>query len=274
MTERHCHTIWKLDGSNARAEGAIEADLDLLRPYEGVAVRRVGGVALPARWCCLRFLETEWPVPQTAAAGRCDAFIRGSGLMAAYPPDAAFPFQVAVLRRWIEGAADVNDAIGLEMIVSINTPLLDSRPTLEMTNRWPQGDVLRLAWADGVRAAEPPSPGAAPAPVGANPRLLAGRNPIACTAADGPGCWLIRPAGAAISFVEMLYPSDFEQSLIDSSGADGPILRHRFFTRPLEKGVLLRCRWRVVRVGRSNDAAAAASLWTAFAAESPFLDAY
>lgn len=274
MGERHCHTTWRLEGSNARAVGAIEADIDLLRPHEGLAVRRAGGVALPARWSCLRFLQTEWPSATTGEAGRCDAFIRGNGLMAAYPPQAEFPFQVAVLRRWIETASEAGDAIGLETIVSVNTPLLDSRPTLEMTNRWPQGDVLHLPWADGVRAAEAQPLGVAPGPVGVKLRLLVGRNPISCTAADGPGCWLIRPAGSAISFVEMLYPSDFEQTTIDGSGAEGPVLRHRFFTRPLEKGVVLRCCWRVLRVSRSNDAAAAASLWTAFAAESPFLGAY
>jgi len=273
VTESRCHTIWRLEGSNARAEGAIEADADLLRPHEGLAVRRVGGAAMPARWCCLRFLQTEWPSASTGAAARCDAFIRGRGLMAAYPPDAEFPFQVAVLRRWIETASQAGDGIGLETIVSVNTPLLDSRPALEMTNRWPQGDVLQLPWADGAGRAEAP-PGAALAPIGTKARLLVGRNPIACTAAAGPGCWLVRPAGSAVSFVEMLHPTDFEQTTIDVSGADGPVLRHRFFTRPLEKGVILRCRWRVVRVSRSNDAAAAAALWAAFAAESPFLGAY
>ncbi len=274
MTEKHRHTLWRLEGSNARAEGAIEADADLLRPHEGLAVRRTGGIALPARWCCLRFLQTDWPAPRTDAADRCDAFIRGSDLIAAYPPQAEFPFQVAVSRRWIDAAPETGGRFGLETIVSVNTPLLDSRPTLEMTNRWPQADVLQLTWADPAGAAQAQTPGARPAPIGPNARLLAGKNPIGCTNADGPGCWLIRPAGVSISFVEMLYPSDFEQSVVEPCGSDGCSLRHRFFRRPLEKGVIFRCRWRVHLVNRSDDAATAAALSTAFAAESPFLSVY
>lgn len=274
MAAKHGHTVWRLDGTIARAEGAIDAEVDLLRPHEGLIVRRVGVMTLPARWCCLRFLQTEWPLPRTGAAGRCDAFIRGNDLIAAYPPDAEFPFQVAVLHRWIAAATETGDGLGLETIVSVNTPLLDSRPTLEMASRWPQGDVLQLAWAGAAEPAEAPRLGAPTGPLALNARLLADKSLIACTAADGPGCWIVRPAGYAISFVEMLYPSDFEQTHVDGLGSDGCALRHCFFTRPLEKGVILRCRRRVLMASRPNDAAAAASLWNAFAAESPFLSVY
>lgn len=283
MSERPNQTRWRLVNSTAHAIGAVEGTIDLSRPWEGAVIRRAAGQDFSARWAGLRFRQTHWPSVSAEGLIRCDAFIRGSDLIAAYPPSTEFPFQVAVLRRWIHaepcrnataGAKDEalhGHGTGLETIVSVNTPLPEIQPALELVSYWPQGEIYQLRW---IRWPVEPQPlGDLPAPVANEARRLGGPGEMVCTRNDGPSCWVIRPAGeglASLSFAEMLYPADFEHSAlaIDAS-AGGWAIRHCFFTRPLEKGVILRCRWRTVCLPRDGDLARAAALYTNLAQELP-----
>ena len=105
------------------------------------------------------------------------------------------------------------------------------------------------------------------------PIQLNANMPHTMTRADATGCVLFRPMDADWSLVEMVHPQDFEHDELshDPEHPDHTRLSHRLFTRPLEKGVLLRARLRAIVIDRVNDLEVAAARYTEFTHEPPVL---
>jgi hypothetical protein len=84
-------------------------------------------------------------------------------------------------------------------------------------------------------------------------------------------CFIFRLAGSQSSYVEMVHPADFNESMLRRSPSGETELSHRLFAGRLEKGVILRSRIRAIFVPRDSDAALARACYADFAAAEPVL---
>jgi hypothetical protein len=159
--------------------------------------------------------------------------------------------------------------VALDSIVSVNTSVLDVDPQAHVRSSIVALSALRLS--DG-RFDE----------------LALGPADATIAARDGAGCFVFRLPDGARSYVEMVHPVDFGQSIIrctphatptdagTPAGEGGPRhceTLHRLFHQRLEKGVILRARIRAALVRRDRDTAVALSAYERFAAAEPPLTA-
>ena len=221
----------------------VAGEIDLARPHEGFHLTTVGGQAVPA--CRLAApsipdllpMHPEPPSHQeraSAATTACspqniDWHIRGSDLVVSYPETTLRPLQVDVIWRAASGNGKRAILGGLDLIVSVRTPLLDSWPQMAVASEVPANDIRRLRAVTGSRF-----------------DAVALRSPLEMLPAQGPPCVLFRLPGGLVSYAEMVYPPDFERDELLPSSHDSSLVsfRHQLFARSLEKGVILRCHLR------------------------------
>ena len=147
----------------------------------------------------------------------------------------------------------------MELVVSVQTDLLDSDPELTITSSLPATDVRRLLAADGSQFAT----------------VAADARPGARDFTSPPGCFLFR-ISPQTSYLEMVHPSDFRQMAITSPTGTAEKLfgvQTRLFAERLEKGVILRSRLRGWFLAREADETAAVQLYREFCATEPPLTA-
>lgn len=228
---------WKLAGSIAtlQADDAIDPPtIDLAQPSTGI----LGWVDPATSVLGLSPLTG----PDGAAAGElllADAYLRGRDLIAHYEPTEAFPFRTELY--WRRPPADA-PAEGLTLIVSVETDLLDTRPTL-LVHSSPPGDAIKTYDDQGALA----SPGAAVAAVA---------------------------TGAHRAWCETLHPSDRSEATLElDAPANGRVgIRWRLFSRFLEKGVIRRARLAATLLP-ADESAARQRFTESFAAQAPPLTA-
>jgi len=137
------------------------------------------------------------------------------------------------------------------LVVSVETSLLDSCPTMAIVTHVPAQAALNLP----VRGSE------------AFAEIDRGQVP-AGTAATG--CYLFRLDNPRSSLVQAVHPVDAPtnrlEPLPDSTGGEtnNYLLRHELFAARLEKGVILRARVLAALIERESDEAAAKALYDAF----------
>jgi hypothetical protein len=184
-----------------------------------------------------------------------EAFVRGCDLAIACPETPARPMQVDLL--WRVSSVGVEPAwLALDLWVSVRTQQPDSWPELAVKSSASADEAfwLRDPAAGDWALCGPPAPAAA------------------LTPADGAGCVLLRSAGGALSYVEMIHPADFERLELAPPAAGGvSSISHRLFAQRLEKGVILRGRIRGALVARGDDLQLAAACYRQFADEEPYL---
>ena len=229
----------------------FSAVIDPRNPAGGLADARVDGGELAG----FRPLGVELSAvtPHDAQAG-IERYVRGGDLVVTYA-DRPAPAMRAQL-YWRAGAHQRHGAIAaIELVVSVQTSLLDSFPNLAVRTQLVASEAYRLA--DAARGSfasiVPPSNDAA-----------------ADDSPEAPQCYLFRLPGGQYSYTEMVHPADGRQSLWDGwlHGIDYRMqLRHGFFAQRLEKGVILRSRVLGVLLDRENDKTAAAAHWTSFLQE-------
>jgi hypothetical protein len=234
------HASWKLDGSLASLQvGALSARLELRRPETGLMQLAVAGspaadnlsagVALADN---TRILAVTAPAHSTVAGSLVEAYQRGPDLIATYGPSDDHPFRYQAYWR-AQPTRYPGALAAVELVVSIQTHLLDSRPRLTASSLL--GATAGWHWSSAEHAAAvvedlvcPPS----------ERRLF--------DAAGGIGCYRFRLAGSNLDYVEMVHPVDFQSSSLDSlslSAANhATLLSHPLFAGQLEKGVILRSR--------------------------------
>lgn len=244
--------VWQLTGNKAqlRLEG-LSASLDLEQPARGIHDIH------PALDSAADFHILGIEVPASSGAGRdaiVESYTRSIDLVAAYRESKGWPVHVDV--RWqAVGNAGATGLLGaIDMVVSVRTDLLDSRPALTVVSVVPPGETLRLRDRHGGRF-EP----------------LEADGTTDLVSQDGPGCLLFRPVLGELSYVEMIHPADFDRDEITlGESADAPIsVRHRLFPQPLEKGVILRARVRGAILTRSTDQELASALYSALSTADP-----
>ncbi len=214
------HAPWQLDGSHAKlASGLLAARLDLADPASGLTHLTWEDIPLPPQANVLGVATAPFktapfktaPCDRTATQPPIDAYLRGSDLIATYGPTASFPFRFQVY--WRAQAGRYSDqAIAIELVVSIQTDLLDSRPRLQVTGLIPaaSGSHWRSAEPDGDDREDFCFP--LPAPREFEP-------------ADGIGCFRFKGAGSRVDYCELVHPSDFRCSSLAAENDFQP----RFF---------------------------------------------
>jgi hypothetical protein len=242
-------TPWHLQQHQARLSlGEHSGTVDLRAPGEGLKLRFRGesvtalAVELP-------------PLTDAQAASALEAWVRGGDLVATYSDhDRQMRGQLYLRAQSYLHASRQFPLI--ELVASVQTSLLDSDPTLHVRSRIGAREVLRLTdfETSAVTSIESND---------AEERLFAAPDEIAC--------FIFRLAGGQLSYLEMVHPADFNQSVLRQMPNGETELSHRLFAGRLEKGVILRSRVRALWVPSENDAVLASACYADFAASEPVL---
>ena len=238
-------------------EGRAHLDSDQLRV--NVDVRQVGrglhevtyaGHSLSGmRFLQLRVADLPDPLP---ADGLLEAYVRGADLVANYATTAAAQFRPQIYwcchRR--------SNSVGIELVLSMQTDLLDSRPTLETSTDLPNGSILVASASEPDQFREP---SAIPDRSEANSNC------------PSPALLLFRFTESPVSYVEMVYPTDQGGFRLGSREdvSQGWRCHFHLFDEPLEKGVIRRARVAGWFLPREQDQLAATALFQDFLQASP-----
>jgi len=253
LMEQQAWTVVPSDSVASLRLGPLCAAMDLRRLAAGLAAVSLDHRSLPGTG----LLGVELPAPCTAHATAIDdSLVRGPDLVVTCQETDSWPIRVDLVWRAVAPQAPRRWPLVLDLIASVRTERLDSRPALAVQTSIPACAVLRLADAQPARFQ--PLEAAADAPQRLDP-------------AGGPGCVLFRLREADLSYVEMIHPADFRGDELVACGDPQASwrLRHRLFPEPLEKGVILRARVRGLFCPRDGDQRMAAESYAAFAGSDP-----
>ncbi|HET6881153.1 MAG TPA: hypothetical protein VFI31_13415, partial [Pirellulales bacterium] len=217
--------FWQLRSTQAVLYcGPLCASLDALSPEQGLSDACYANVSLVGA----QFLGVGLRIngPEVVS----DFYQRGGDLIVRYGQTQERPFGVLIYWR-----AALVDLCGLvcprvDLVVSVETNLLDSRPMVTAQTR------LGPAGNEAIFSA--------------------------------PGYLLARLATAAVTYAEMCHPDDAIAPITDSTG-DKVSCRTPLFGQPLEKGVILRSRLRGLFLPTRDSQPQAQAALADFAAEPP-----
>jgi hypothetical protein len=243
-------TPWQLDEYYAHLSlGDLSGTANLLTPDAGLQLRWRGeplaalAVGLPT-------------VAETRATSTLDCWLRGGDLVSTYSQSDDRATRGQIYWRAHECSQNGQQHPTLDLIASVQTSFLDSDPALNVCSRIAAREVLRfnnsetsdvtpIEWND------------------AEQHIL--------SAPEAIGCFIFRLAGGQSSYIEMVHPADFHESVIRLLPNGETELSHRLFAGRLEKGVILRSRVRAIFVPRGNDVPLASGYFSDFAASEPVL---
>jgi len=223
---------WQLDGTTARLRTAqLTAEINLLQPNLGLGKMHYHKAAVPGS---VLGVVSGNDRTKLAPSDLKDTFARGNDLVATYAETKARPFSVQVYWRATTG---VNGEVVLDAILSLQTDLLESYPTLSVETNF-------------TDAAEIP--------------------PVCAVGNDGT---LVQPSGQAWSYAEATHPDDQGTLQIEQTQPARVELKRELAGDFMEKGVIRRLRVRGVFLPRENDEALAKKLLASLATEEPPLTA-
>lgn len=216
--------VWRQDGAQATLVcGPWQARVDALRPTAGLTEVSYGGVPLAES----SFLGVDINVDAPTVAADC--YQRGGDFIARYLQTNLRPFAIVVYWRvgWFEHGG--HEYPRIDLVVSVETSLLDSRPQLSAVTN------LRLDTGALVYS--------------------------------GDGYLLAPFRKPALRYAEICHPDDSISTLIETIAqpASTSHLEHvrcvtPLFGQPLEKGVILRSRLRGLFIpGEGSEAVARAA---------------
>ena len=201
------------------------------------------------------------------------AYCRGDDLVAEYRATEDWPIRLDVTWRMVPPGGAGRILAGIDLILSVRTELLDSLPALAVQSTLQAAEVLHL---DGRAAETWEAEALAERDALPCPSLLgACHPPIEPSGACLPECLVFRLPGVDASYTEMLYPADFQRSVLLSRKTGNPAFdfRHTLFADRLEKGVILRAWIRGLFVPLAGDVEAAKVCHRLFFSAGPPLDA-
>lgn len=244
---------WNLHGLCADLvhDDALRASIDLAKPADGLRV------AVPGLASGLAVLRLALP-PLYAddAARRLDSFVRGPDLVATYADTPRRDFRTQVYWRHLPDLA-ADAALAVELIVSLQTELLDAQPELCVESTLSSAVVAELTDVQ-LEDAAPPRIRPIETPPGSRRTL---RSPAHSGA-------LLTQLGDDWSYLEAVHPLDFQETVVSRSSEPsrpGVEWRHRLLAHRLEKGVILRSRILGVLLRRRNDLSSARRCYSWFA---------
>jgi hypothetical protein len=230
------HPIWSLKGCTAHLEiDAFTARLDLSRPQRGLADLQWRSQTFAGQQILAVDLAPHESADEENVA---DCYQRAGDLVAVYDQTPQRPMRVQIYWRATELELSARRVPAIDLQVSVQTSLLDSRPELTTASTLASHEVCRLV--DSAAGAFAPL---SPPEIG----------PATLTPQEGPGCLLFRNSNSDVSYAEMIAPCDFGRDELADCGHGKLRLRRRLFAGSLEKGVILRARVRGVFLPRAQD---------------------
>lgn len=233
---------WRLDGNSARLDAPmLQGALRVDRPQDGLTNLVLGEKQRPGD--SILAIGTK-PADLTVA----ESYIRGGDLVATYAETGNDRVRPQIYwRSQMTGEGEPSG--GVEVVVSMQTSLLDSDPGLTTCSILPAGEILWLEEESLARF-----------------RLLTpGEFP-----STGTGLVLLRPAGENVSYFEAVCPGDYLGGFwqMESNGKMSRVgLHFRLFGERLEKGVIRRTRVFGGFIPRQDDERMAVACWTNWLAQ-------
>ena len=227
-------TPWTIHHNTAKLSlDKLNAEIDLARPDLGLAGIQWAGKSL-ANW-------SLWQIEWDTKGPPSDAYVRENDLVATYERTSEQPLRLQIYWRALSNEqAPPNTAqphastarphaTGVEMIVSVQTELLDLDPRMRLTSRV------------------------------ANAECHATPNCVLCRPREGKTTFahLVHPGDLS----QVRLSSDAKENVT--------LIQTTLFARQLEKGVILRSRLRAYFMERANDEAVVRQLAELFAATEP-----
>jgi hypothetical protein len=230
---------WRLDSGFASLRlPRLSAVVHLLDPAHGLDELRIDGrlISAACRPLGVELVGANRPAEPAAV----EQYVRGGDLVATYSdcPEPALRTQI----YWRVGSHPAEGAIAaVELVISVQTSLLDSSPRLATRSMIGGDEALCLLAPDGAWQCD------------------TGRS----------SCHLYRLAETPFSYAEMVHPAQSLESAIELPSLAGAAskrleLRHQLFLERLEKGVILRARVLGVFLDRQDDQSAAERHYAAF----------
>jgi hypothetical protein len=244
--------VWQLNGARARLSLArLQAEVPVDCPADGIEQLRFTGEPLTD----VRILRWQAGCDAASDLQFADSYLRGSDLVATYA--AIPPGQVQPQIYWRAVQDDSLFAAGVELIVSVQTSLLDSQPQSSATSEIGAGEVWQLL---------DPAEGSFNYLAIDSPGLIYGDPPPLA-----PSLLVIRPVDSQYSYAEMIHPTDFCSVALAPDPANPARMRitSRLFPERLEKGVIRRGRMSAWFLPRSGDLQSAAELYRRFVSQPP-----
>ncbi len=200
--------------------GGVAAHLDLLAPALGLTRWRHDGHPLSD----LAILGVDLPPLKSAAGCLAEGYVRQGDAVAIYRPTLERPFTVEVYWRadLIETSAAAVPVV--DLLVSIQTDLLDSHPTVDVVTRLPRP---ARTWTLS--------------PSGQFHAVQTGQ----CLGHDDAVGWLLEWSHAPLGYLQLSHPDDAGRRQWTPAMTGGPAeIREQLFADFLEKGVIRRARLR------------------------------
>jgi hypothetical protein len=227
-------TVWSLHGNEAELIcNNLSGRIDIARPHAGLRDTQLRGKQWPAVLLSVFRAndadEEFWPL------SLAEAFVRGDDLVATYQPISGWPFSPQLYWRAneLESLEGVSSSVSL--LVSIQTHLLDTCPQIGVASRFSRGELFLLSTRDGDRPRVEPVP---------HSRTISPAGEICCV--------LLRLDGWPLSYVEIVQPGDFRESVLRRDN-NGITVEWHLFADFLEKGVIRRARVHAALLTRDHD---------------------
>lgn len=224
--------------------------LDLHHPEKGISRAAVNGSTLAGA----QLLQMLFHPAQSASMKFSDHYIRERDLVATYQAESFTP-QI----YWRIQTHEDARILGCEIVLSLQTHLLDVTPRITLTGNLPHGDVEQLS--EKSAQFQPLSLTDNDTHFKPNPSL--------------PGVFLFRCLASETSFVLLIHPSDYTAAKmrISHSSDQGIRWEQELLTERLEKGVIRRGRLCVLFVPHDRDRDFARDCYGRMTAEAPPLTA-
>lgn len=227
---------WQARGSSAQLQHrGLAASVDLQSPHEGLGAISVFGGRISGNVLGIGFVPGVTDSPPLA-----ERYPRGSDLIVAYEQSDAFPFRATLYWRAVDVSTSLT-AVAVDLIVSVQTNLLDLTPQLRTISRLKGAEALTVP--------------------------LEGRDGRGAETAEG-GCVAFRLAELATTYVEMIHPSDWRGVETKEEG-DCVELRWPLVGHFMEKGVIRRLRVRGIFLQGTPDDGVIHDLYAQFASSPP-----
>ncbi len=217
---------WTMEGSGAQLHCG---------PLRATAGFAASGISLiPTRWQQaaihdVSVLATEGPLGKVELLRVADVYVRGGDLVVSYAKTE--PQRLAPQIYWRAVFDPPRGIARVELVVSIQTDLLDSRPECQVGSYVMGAELFHTS-----RLAAPQFDA-----------LLTGRPGRRITAADSrEHLFVFRRRELGFSYAEMVHPSDFVSADASLDGQQPPGVISRLFPERIEMGVIRRgriCGW-------------------------------
>ncbi len=240
--------MWQLHETlaNLQTEQLI-GTIDLRQPQLGLHALRMTAADQPVGLAAASLLRLSLPSGSPVEEIR-ECWVRGSDLVAVYAPTSSRASQPEIYWRCLSSP----HAIGLELIVSIHTGLLDDNPATSIVSELPASETWWLPSTEQPESAR---------------RFISKDGAHTLRGSEGRGSCIVRMS-SQVSYIEMAHPSDFCST--ELTWRDGRVTLHTpLFPDRLEKGVIRRGRLRGWFVASAGDLAAAGRLYQEFAESEP-----